>query len=147
MSDLAHLCYPVNNDTLVEISRHYGFFRKEKAAQAKLEIAQGLTQLIHAANGTVEGNVKATSSRWWYNTDTLTALVNDTELEISIGARHKRKATQSLPCAGIFSELAVSIFTYQNPQQFMQTPLAKEMKKYLSQYGAWCISFVVEQTL
>lgn len=135
MSDLAHLSYQKVNDTSLEINRYYGFFRQEKAAKAKVEIANSLTELILAANGTVEGTIKATSSRWWYNTDSLTAVVNDTELEISIGAKHRRKATLGLPNSGIFSELVVSIFTYENPQQFMQSSLAEKMKEYLNKYA------------
>lgn len=135
MSDISSHSYQEIHDTPHEIQRYYGFFWKEKAAQAKYEIAQNLTGLILAANGTVEGRIAPTSSRWWYNTDSLTALVDSTELEISLGAKHNRKAAVGLPCAGIFSELAVLIFTYDNAQQFMQSNLAGEMKEYLSRYG------------
>ncbi len=123
------------HDTPHEIQRYYGFFRKEKAAQAKIEIAAGLTALVQAAQGTVEGTAKATSSRFWYNTDSLAAFVGGLELEISLGAKHYRKAATVLPSAGLFSELVVNIFTYGNVAQFMETDLAKEMKKYLDKYG------------
>ncbi len=135
MSDLADLCYQQLNDTPAEINRYFGFFRKQKAAQAKHEIAQGLTGLILAAHGSVDGEVTSTSWYWVYNTDSLTAVVGSTTLEISLGARHRRKATKGLPYAGIFSELVVNIFPYDNPQQFMQSSLAAQMKEYLSCYG------------
>ena len=107
----------------------------EKAAQAKVEIAHGLTELVRAAQGMVEGSIQARSSRWWYNTDSLSVLAEETELEISLGAKHRLKATWGIPCAGILSELVVNIFTYSNVVKFMESDLAQEMKKYLNQYG------------
>ena len=135
MSDLAHLCYQIHRDTPEEINRYFGFFRQEKAAQAKVEIGRGLTELVRTVNGIAEGKINPQSWLWLYNTNSLTVLVDNTKLAISLGARHRRKATTGLPCAGIFSELVVSIFPYQNPLQFMQSPLAAEMKKYLTQYA------------
>ncbi len=135
MSDLAQLSYQVHRDTSVEINRYFGFFRKPKAAQAKVEIARGLTGLILEAHGFIDGQVSPTSWYWVYNTDSLLAVIGDTTLEISLGARHRRKATMGLPCAGIFSELVVNIYPYENPLQFMQSLLAMQMKEYLSRYG------------
>ncbi len=135
MSDLANLCYQKSSDTPSEINRYFGFFRKEKAAQAKSEIGFYLSALIQAAGGTIEGKIDPKSSRWWYNTDTLTAVINDMEVEISLGAKHRRKATIGLPHSGLFSELTISIFSYDTALQFMQSNLAAEMKKYLNQYA------------
>ncbi len=135
MSDLSLHSYQEIRDTFHEIGRYYGFFRKERAAEAKAEIAQGLTALIQAAKGTFEGTVRAASSRWWYNTDSLAAFVDGRELEIFLGAKHQGRATNRLPCAGIFSELAVNIFTYGNVIKFIESSLAKEMKRYLDKYG------------
>lgn len=136
MFDLSSHSYQEIRDTPHEIQRYYGFFRKERAAEAKAEIAQGLTALVQAVPGTVEGTVKATSSRFWYNTDSLAAFADGRELEIFLGAKHFGKATNGLPRAGIFSELVVNIFTYGNVAHFMESDLAKEMKKYLSSYVA-----------
>jgi len=133
MSDLANHSYHIHRDTPDEINRYFGFFRPEKAAAAKVEIGQSLTELVRAAHGTVEGEISPKSWWWFYHTDSLTVLVNDTTLEISLGARHKLKATADLPCAGIISEAVVSIFPYH--PRFMQSQLAAEMKKYLNQYA------------
>lgn len=133
MPDLATLCYQENRDTHSEINRYFGFFRRETAALAKVAIGKNVSNYVYAAGGTLEGIVKPQAWPLIYHTDLLHAHVRDTQIQITIGARKRWKATMDLPCAGIISELAIEFFSYD--ARLMEDPLVTKIKNYLSRFS------------
>lgn len=132
MSDLATLSYHVHRDTACEINRYFGFYRQEKAALAKVFLGTSLTDLVHTAGGTIEGVAEPISWYLLYHTNTLYARIDNTDVEITLGARKRRKATLGLPISGIHSEVAVCIIPMN--LDFMKSELAHTIKEYLTIY-------------